>query len=254
MCDTEAMVESAESLPLHESVLDRLGSDIASGAIAPGARISSDEIATRFEVSRTVAREVVRVLESLGMVGVRRRAGITVLDPAHWNALDPKLIRWQLAGPNRFPQLAWLAELRSGIEPLAARLAAANATPDQCATLTAAVMGMSATARAANTAAYLEHDVTFHATLLAASGNPLLAVFAPIVREVLTGRTEHELMPAQANPRALQLHAAIAAAIQGGDAAAAEAAMREIVAESATAIACLQPSGHDQVPLGPGTL
>ncbi|APA98991.1 hypothetical protein NS506_04945 [Nocardia seriolae] len=241
MCDTEVMVDSAGSLPLHESVLDRLGSDIASGVIAPGARISSEEIATRFAVSRTVAREVVRVLESLGMVDIRRRAGITVLDPAHWHALDPKLIRWQLAGPHRFDQLAWLAELRSGIEPLAARLAATNASPDRCATLTAAVMGMSATARAANTAAYLDHDITFHATLLAASGNPLLAVFAPIVREVLTGRTEHELMPTQANPQALQLHAAVAAAVQSGDGSAAEAAMREIVTESATAIACLQP-------------
>ncbi|AYF76952.1 FadR family transcriptional regulator [Nocardia yunnanensis] len=241
------MVDRAESpaphdsLPLHESVLDRLGAEIAAGAIAPGARISSEEISARFDVSRTVAREVVRVLESLGMVSIRRRAGITVLDPGHWHALDPKLIRWQLAGPHRFAQLAWLAELRSGTEPLAARLAAANATPEQCATLTAAVMGMSATSRAANTAAYLEHDVTFHATLLAASGNPLLAVFAPIVREVLTGRTEHELMPAQANPQALHLHAAVAAAVQGGDGPAAEAAMREIVTESATAIACLRP-------------
>ncbi|MGW5112055.1 FadR/GntR family transcriptional regulator [Nocardia sp. NPDC004123] len=242
MCDTEAMVDRAESLPLHESVLDRLGADIASGGIAPGTRISSEEIATRFDVSRTVAREVVRVLESLGMVSIRRRAGITVLDPAHWHALDPKLIRWQLAGPHRFAQLAWLAELRSGIEPLAARGAAAHATPEQCATLTAAVMGMSATARAANTAAYLDHDIAFHATLLAASGNPLLQVFAPIIREVLTGRTEHELMPTQANPQALQLHAAVAAAIQSGDGPGAESAMREIVSESATAIACLRPA------------
>lgn len=244
MCETEAMVDSAGSLPLHDSVLDRLGADIASGVIAPGARISSDEIAARFEVSRTVAREVVRVLESLGMVSIRRRAGITVLDPSHWHALDPKLIRWQLAGPERFTHLARLAELRSGIEPLAARLAAANATPEQCATLTASVMGMSATARSADTPAYLDHDVTFHATLLSASGNPLLAVFAPIVREVLTGRTEHELMPTQANPQALQLHAAVAAAIQGRDGVGAEAAMREIVAESASAIACLQPAAR----------
>ncbi|WP_460718802.1 FadR/GntR family transcriptional regulator [Nocardia heshunensis] len=236
------MVDRSEALPLHDSVLDRLGSDIASGAIAPGARISSDEIATRFDVSRTVAREVVRVLESLGMVDIRRRAGITVLDPSGWHALDPKLIRWQLAGPQRFAHLAWLAELRSGTEPLAARLAATAATPEQCADLTAAVMGMSATARSANTDAYLAHDVTFHATLLAASGNPLLAVFAPIVREVLTGRTEHELMPTQANPQALQLHAAVAAAVQSGDGAAAEAAMRDIVNESATAIACLRPT------------
>ncbi len=220
------MTEVAEARPLHDTVLDRLGFDIATGAIPVGAQISADDISDRFGVSRTVAREVVRVLESLGMVQTRRRAGITVLASEHWNALDPKLIRWQLAGPGRFAQLAWLAELRSGLEPLAARLAASNATPEQCGQLTAAVVGMSATARAANTAIYLDHDVAFHATLLEASGNPLLRVFAPIIREVLAGRTEHALMPQQADPGALQLHMNVVAAVQSGDGAAAEAAMR----------------------------
>ncbi|MGK8557245.1 FadR/GntR family transcriptional regulator [Nocardia gipuzkoensis] len=144
------------------------------------------------------------------------RAGITVLEPHEWQALDPKVIRWRLAGPDRFAQLEWLAELRSGIEPLAARLAAANATPEQCGALTRAVVGMSATARAANTSAYLDHDIDFHSTLLTASGNPLLRAFAPIVREVLTGRTEHALMPQHAEPAALQLHGDVAAAIRAG--------------------------------------
>lgn len=233
------MVEGTESRQLHESVLDRLGFDITCGAIPAGTRISSEEISDRFGVSRTVAREVVRVLESLDMVSIRRRAGITVRAQHEWQALDPKVIRWRLAGPDRLAQLAWLAELRSGIEPLAARLAATNATPEQCGALTGAVVGMAATARAANTAAYLGHDIDFHATLLAASGNPLLRVFAPIVREVLAGRTEHALMPEHADPGAVQLHVAAAAAIRGGDGAGAEAAIREIVLESATAVADL---------------
>ncbi|WP_433678245.1 FadR/GntR family transcriptional regulator [Nocardia sp. CA-119907] len=232
--------EGGEQRQLHESVLDQLGFEIVSGALPAGTRISADEVTARFEVSRTVAREVLRVLESLDMVRIRRRAGVTVLDRDKWNSLDPKLIRWELAGPGRFPQLAWLADLRSGVEPLAARLAATHASPAQCGDLTAAVIGMSATARAADTAAYLEHDVRFHATLLAASGNPLLVAFAPIIREVLAGRTEHALMPHQADVRALQLHADVAAAVQVGDGAAAETAMREIVIESATAVARLQ--------------
>ncbi|WP_253783822.1 FadR/GntR family transcriptional regulator [Nocardia amikacinitolerans] len=232
--------ECGEQRQLHESVLDQLGFEIVSGALPAGARISAEEITVRFEVSRTVAREVLRVLESLDMVRIRRRAGVTVLDQREWNALDPKMIRWQLAGPGRFSQLAWLADLRSGVEPLAARLAATHASPTQCGELTAAVIGMSATARAADTAAYLEHDMQFHATLLAASGNPLLVAFAPIIREVLAGRTEHALMPHHADPRALQLHLDVASAVQGGDGAAAESAMREIVIESATAVARLE--------------
>lgn len=137
--------DGGEYRQLHETVLDRLGSDIVAGVVAPGTRISADDVVTQYSVSRTVVREVVRVLESLGLLAVRRRVGITVLGEEHWNSLDPSVIRWKLAGPQRFEQLSSLSELRSGIEPLAARLAATRATPEQCGALTAAVIGMSST-------------------------------------------------------------------------------------------------------------
>lgn len=73
------MTETNDFRQLHDSVLDELGRDIVSGAIPSGTRISADDVAMRFAVSRTVVREVVRVLESLGLLTVRRRVGITVL-------------------------------------------------------------------------------------------------------------------------------------------------------------------------------
>lgn len=227
---------SAEFLQLHDSVLDELGRGIVAGTVPAGTRISADDVAVRFEVSRTVVREVVRVLESLGLLSVRRRVGITVLDSSQWNSLDPLVIRWQLAGPNRAAQLLVLSELRSGIEPLAARLAAERATPEHCGQLTAAVIGMSATSRAANSDAYLAHDSDFHRTLLAASGNPMLRSMSEIVVEVLAGRTRHALMPHRADPEAIRLHGVVASSIQAGDARAAEQAMLEIVTESAAAM------------------
>lgn len=105
--------DGGEYRQLHETVLDRLGSDIVAGVVAPGTRISADDVVTQYSVSRTVVREVVRVLESLGLLAVRRRVGITVLGEEHWNSLDPSVIRWKLAGPQRFEQLSSLSELRS---------------------------------------------------------------------------------------------------------------------------------------------
>lgn len=239
----------ADFLQLHDSVLEKLGRSIVDGSVPAATRISADDVAARFEVSRTVVREVVRVLESLGLLTVRRRVGITVLDSEHWNSLDPLVIRWQLAGPNRATQLIVLSELRSGIEPLAARLAASRATPEQCGQLTAAVIGMSATSRAANSDAYLAHDSDFHRTLLAASGNPMLRSMSDIVVEVLAGRTRHALMPHQADPEAIRLHGVVASAIQAGDSVTAERAMLEIVTESATAMTATAtataPTGSD---------
>src|SRR6476661_11236913 len=146
---------------LHNSVVQRWGWDIVSGALPPGTRIVADDAAVQLGVSRTVVREAVRVLESMGLLTVRRRVGITVLPPENWNPFDPNIIRWRLAGPDRLDHLQYLSELRSAIEPLAARLAATRATPGHCGALTAAVIGMSATAKAADHAEYLGHDIDF---------------------------------------------------------------------------------------------
>ena len=53
-----------------------------------------------------------------------------------------------------------------------------------------------------------------------------------LVTEVLTGRTEHGLMPHLPHHEALQLHVDVASAIQRGEANAAHAAMSRIVEQS----------------------
>ena len=142
--------ESPVLQQLHNSVVQRWGWDIVSGALPPGSRIVADDAAVQLGVSRTVVREAVRVLESMGLLTVRRRVGITVLPPESWNPFDLNIIRWRLAGPDRLRHLQSLSELRSAVEPLAARLAAEHATGEHCGALTAAVIGMSSTARSAN--------------------------------------------------------------------------------------------------------
>jgi DNA-binding FadR family transcriptional regulator len=75
----------------------------------------------------------------------------------------------------------------------------------------------------------------------------MLAGLADVVVEVLAGRTRHDLMPNVAEPEAIRLHGLVASAVQSGDGAAAEQAMRAIVAESAVAVQAMQSgeSGRD---------
>ncbi|PPF35921.1 GntR family transcriptional regulator [Rathayibacter sp. AY1E8] len=221
---------------LHHSVLDELGSQIVRGELAPGTTFSADERAERRGVSRSVMREAVRVLETLGLVTSRRRAGTRVQPPECWNALDTRVVAWGLDGPDRRRQLHQLSELRLGVEPLAARLAAANATEEQRRTLTEAGDALSTHSRAADQSAYLAADTAFHRSLLAASGNRMLAQLGDLVAEVLAGRTRNALMPREADSTAVRLHRAVAAAVASGDADAAEAAMRAIVEESDRAV------------------
>ncbi|MBF4462567.1 MULTISPECIES: FadR/GntR family transcriptional regulator [unclassified Rathayibacter] len=221
---------------LHHSVLDELGTQIVHGELAPGTTFSADERAERRGVSRSVLREAVRVLETLGLVTSRRRAGTRVQPPELWNALDARVVAWSLDGPDRLHQLHQLSELRLGVEPLAARLAATHASSEQREALRAAIEVLSAHSRAADQAAYLAADTAFHRELLAASGNRMLAQLADLVAEVLAGRTRHALMPREADSAAVQLHRAVAEAIAAGEGTAAEAAMRAIVEESDRAV------------------
>ncbi|WP_207222726.1 FadR/GntR family transcriptional regulator [Herbihabitans rhizosphaerae] len=221
---------------LHQNVLHHLGKAIVSGAAAPGEVLRIDELATRHGVSRSVIREAVRVLASMGLLSTRRRVGVTVADRASWNVFDPLVIRWRLDGDGREAQLASLGELRRGVEPVAAALAATRVTPEQCGVLTGAVMEMSVHGRAGDLDAFLRADLLFHRTLLEASGNEMIAALTGVVSEVLVGRTHHGLMPPHPNPAAIRLHADVAQAVQSGDPDAAERAMREIIAEASRAM------------------
>ncbi|MFD5142103.1 FadR/GntR family transcriptional regulator [Streptomyces sp. NPDC058401] len=226
---------------LHSRVLDTIGLAITAGEHPPGSVLRTDEIAERFGASRTVVREVVRVLESMQLVESRRRVGVTVRPTEEWNVYDPRVIRWRLAGADRPRQLRSLTVLRSAVEPVAAGLAAVRATPDQCAELTEAALGMVRTSRGHQLEGYLHHDIAFHRTVLNASGNEMFARLGDVVAEVLTGRTQHAVMFHDPDPAAVTLHVRVAEAVREGDAAAAEALTRQIAVGALEELDVLAP-------------
>ncbi|MEV0254943.1 FadR/GntR family transcriptional regulator [Streptomyces sp. NPDC050732] len=219
---------TAHARGLHSRVLESLGPAITAGEYPPGSVLRTDELGQRFEVSRSVMREAVRVLESMHLVESRRRVGVTVLPADQWNVYDPQVIRWRLAGADRPRQLRSLTVLRSAVEPVAAGLAARHATAAQCAELTECAIGMVAHSRGHQLEDYLKHDVAFHRVILNASGNEMFARLGDVVAEVLTGRTAHQVMFEDPDPPAVTLHVQVAEAVREGDAVRAEALTREI--------------------------
>ncbi|HSX68497.1 FadR/GntR family transcriptional regulator, partial [Nocardioides sp.] len=207
------MTDSPAGRALHGSVLDALGAAITAGRLQPGAVLTLDGLCQEYAVSRSVAREAVRVLESMGLIASRRRVGLTVRERAAWNVFDPQVIRWRLAGDDRVAQLLSLSELRLGIEPVAARLAATRATAEQSRQLADAVRDMEIHGGHGALEEFLHSDQLFHQTLLEASGNEMLASLGEMVGSVLEGRTHHHLMPAKPNPEAIALHDAVARAV-----------------------------------------
>jgi DNA-binding FadR family transcriptional regulator len=238
-------VRTVSSDDLHESVLNQLGELIVFGTISPGSVLRIEELERRFSVSRSVIREAIRALASMNVVSAKRRVGVTVVDRAAWNVFDPRIIRWRLAGADRLAQLQSLSELRSGVEPVAAALAATRATPAHEAALLTAVSGMSATGQAGDLDRYLVHDIDFHRALLEASGNEMFASLIDVVAEVLTGRTRHHLMPHHPEEAAIRLHIEVAHAVQLRDPIRARTAMTAILTEASEAVVKIA-SEHDK--------
>lgn len=228
---------------LHHSVLTRIGADLTSGRLSAGDVFSMEQIEARYGVSRTVVREVIKVLESIGVATSRRRVGVTIQPESAWESLSPVIIHWRLEGPQRLAQLREVSELRRGVEPQAAWLAAQRATPEQIERLRTAAAGMARTGPKGELSAYLEHDIVFHRTLLEASGNALLAGFAPFVAEALTGRTDHDLMPDIPEQGAIDWHVEVAAAIADGHPELAEETTRRIVTEAQAAMDEIDAAG-----------
>ncbi|CAL9408337.1 FadR/GntR family transcriptional regulator [Streptomyces griseomycini] len=226
---------------LHGRVLDILGPEITAGEYPPGSVLRTDELAQRFDVSRSVMREVVRVLESMRLVESRRRVGVTVLPTCEWNVYDPQVIRWRLAGADRPRQLRSLTVLRSAVEPVAAGLAARNATAEQCAELTERALGMVAHSRGHQLEGYLVHDMAFHRVILTASGNEMFARLGDVVAEVLSGRTHHDVMFEDPDPAAVTLHVQLAEAVRERDAVRAEELTRQITVGALQELDILAP-------------
>lgn len=115
---------------LHGQLVQQLGQMIVSGDLGADRPLVPEEIGQRFEVSRTVVRESLRVLEAKGLVSARPNVGTRVRPVSDWNLLDPDIIEWRAFGPQRDDQRRELDDLRWVIEPLAARLAAGHGRED----------------------------------------------------------------------------------------------------------------------------
>lgn len=220
--------------PLLEHVLSELGHDIISGTLPEAETFTLQDLSTRFAISRTVAREVMRALEQLGLASSSRRVGITVLPRSSWAVFNTSIINWRLDTDNeRSAQLRSLNELRVGIEPQAARSAALSATKEQRDTFLELANTLKKLGDSGKGASdeFLETDALFHSLLLEASGNEMFAALTPSLLSVLHGRTRYGMQPSEPASEALDAHLNLAEAIAAGDANAAEAQSRALLTE-----------------------
>lgn len=167
----------------HQLVHD-LGLAIVQGQYAVNAALPSEaDICKQFGVSRSATREAVKMLAAKGLLTSRPRQGIRVLPEARWNMFDTDVLGWLLNSRPSLELLLEFTQMRRGVEPNAAALAAENATPEAIADIEAALQRMKDAEAGLDDA--LESDISFHTAILAASGNRFFAQMSAFVETAL---------------------------------------------------------------------
>lgn len=200
---------------LLQQTLDSLGAAIVTGRLPEGHVVPTQDLEADFGVSRSVVKEAVRVLHTLGLVSSVKRVGVRVLPATSWNYFAPLVMRWRLEGGGYPAQLRSLNELRAAVEPVAAELAARHAPDALCSTLLSLAAEMRAVVRARDVERFIEIDVKFHNVVLVASGNEMFAQLRSAVGNTVSGRSDLGLLPHLPDEESLQLHVGLADAIQG---------------------------------------
>ncbi|MDT0501418.1 GntR family transcriptional regulator [Halomonas sp. PAR7] len=189
---------------------DALEDDIINGRRAPGERLDADALYHEFGVSRTPVREAVQQLVASGLVTVSPKKGTFVARIG-------------------IDELIEMFEVMAELEGMCGRLAARRIDQAELEALRQAHERCEVAARAGDSDDYYYENEAFHDCIYLASHNGFLAGEARQLKQRLKPYRRLQLQVRQRLMSSLEEHRDIVAAIESGDAAGAEQALREHV-------------------------
>ncbi len=139
-------------------------------------------------MSRSAYREAVQVLSAKGLVESRPKTGTRVLPRNRWNLLDPDVLAWAFSGEPDIHFVRSLFELRSIVEPAAARLAASGRDKADLKEMRDALAAMRRHTLATDAGRRGRSD--FHNAVLAATRNDALVVLTASIGAAVAWTTQ----------------------------------------------------------------
>ena len=207
-----------------EEVISQLREMIHRGDLRPGDRLPPErDLAKLLGVSRPTLRAGIRSLAAVGILQSRQGAGTFVVKSDGPPSLDSSPLRL-MASLHGFTS-AEMFEARRSLEMAVAGLAAERATGDQMASMAEEIAGMFASLD--DPEQFLVHDVRFHQTIAAASGNRILTSLMNMVATILFDTRIKTVKHATDLKESAEMHRHIYRAIRERDPSAAREAMRE---------------------------
>ncbi|HEV2462321.1 MAG TPA: FadR/GntR family transcriptional regulator [Acidobacteriaceae bacterium] len=188
-------------------LISRIKRMIASGAIAPGSKFPPErELAKEFGVNRASVRQVLKVLEIMGVLTQRVGDGTYLSDSAESilnQPLDFLVLLDDLSHHELF-------ETRLIVEPELAARAAERATAEDMAALRNAIFAME---RSKSNRERLDADLSFHEAVFRASGNRICHLLFKEIHRSLLASMSH-LSDRVSLDQPLKFHRRIYAAIR----------------------------------------
>lgn len=221
----------------YEQIVRQIQDGIRDGQLARGHKLPTErELGLQFGVSRSVVREAIKVLDSMGLVETRQGSGIYV----RTTALPTVSRALTLVVSPEETSVGHLFEFRRLLESMAARLAALRRSDAE---ITDIRRHARATRDASGIPAFGLADAQFHHAVYVAAGNPYLIAMLDAVREMQGDVVAlfHEAPGSLAV--AASHHLRVAAAIEHGDADAAAASMDEHIGYTADMVAGILAPG-----------
>ncbi|MDO6385780.1 MULTISPECIES: FadR/GntR family transcriptional regulator [unclassified Uliginosibacterium] len=173
-----------------DRLIHAFGRDLVQGVFTPGAALPSEaELCERYDTSRNVMREVIKVLATKRLIDAQRYRGLVAMPREQWNYLDADVLEWALSGDADPALIASLIEVRSLIEPAISRWAAERATAVDLVAIEAALNGMKA--NTTNRDAFMEADIAFHRAIVAATHNFVVQQLADAISALQRAIFDH---------------------------------------------------------------
>ncbi len=229
---------------LSDQVAQQLGDEIRAGRIAPGAKLPTEaRLVEQFQVSRTVLREAVSRLKSLGLVDSRQGSGVYVNTSVPFAPLN-----FDARHTDSREAVVQMVEVRRALEAEVAGLAAQRRNAADIKRIHLAVRSLDKAVRAGGDG--VEEDVKFHRAIADAARNPFLIGTLEYLAQFLRGATRvtraNEARRADFAAQVREEHAAIATAIETGDAAQARQAAANHMNNAIRRIESADPSFWSQ--------
>ncbi len=170
---TRLEFESIKVAKVSDSIVDQLEQMILDGVLKPGDRLPAErELAQQLDVSRPSLREAIVVMESKGLLQVRRGGGTFVCDVVAHTITDPLVHLLK-----RHPDATYdVVELRLSLEEVAAYYAALRANEADRKVLALRLEALMSSYEANDTEHTAEVDVEFHMAIAEASHNVALVL------------------------------------------------------------------------------